>query len=424
MAMAKVIVAEKLSKSYNIGKAQQKRYVALRDVIGDSVRSLLRPGSETNKGNFAALQEVSFSVEEGDRIGIIGHNGAGKSTLLKILARITEPTSGQVTLKGRVASLLEVGTGFHPELTGRENIFLNGAILGMRRDEIRRKFDQIVDFADVEKFLDTPVKRYSSGMYVRLAFAVAAHLESKILILDEVLAVGDLQFQLKCLKRMEDATTREGKTVLFVSHNLQAVSSICNRGMLLSGGRLIAEGDVPAIIDRYVKDKPSSMDMRTRLDRSGTGASRIMDIRFRQSRASGQRTGNAVVSGVALDIMLTLESLPEAVGKPLRLVLIVTDKGGARILPLVSEWQNPELTLQETEEKFVFTIPGGLHLMPDVYHLTAGIALSGIVADKLERAIEFDVVADEYFPTGAIPSPAMGSVLAHFTCERVGNELD
>lgn len=422
--MAKIIVAENLSKKYNLGKAQQKRYVALRDVIGDSVKGLLRPRSKVNEGDFSALQDVSFAVEEGDRVGIIGHNGAGKSTLLKILARITEPTSGQVTLKGRVASLLEVGTGFHPELTGRENIFLNGAILGMRRDEIRRKFDQIVDFADVEKFLDTPVKRYSSGMYVRLAFAVAAHLESRILILDEVLAVGDLQFQLKCLKRMEDATTKEGKTVLFVSHNLQAVSSICNRGMLLSGGRLLAEGEVPSIIDRYVKDKPSGADIRTRADRSGTGASRVVDITFSQPGTTGHPTGSALVSGAALDIVLTLESLPEAVGKPLRLVLIVTDKGGARILPLVSEWQNPELMLKDTEEKFVFSIPGGLHLMPDVYHLTAGVALSGIVSDKLERAVEFDVIADEYFPTGAIPSPALGSVLAHFTCDRIGHELD
>ncbi len=199
-----------------------------------------------------ALQDLSFEVKQGEILGIIGRNGAGKSTLLKILSRVTKPTTGRIRVRGRMASLLEVGTGFHPDLTGRENIFLNGAILGMRKEEIRRKLDEIVDFAGVDRYLDTPVKRYSSGMYVRLAFAVAAHLEPEILIMDEVLAVGDAEFQKKCLGKMKDVSENEGRTVLFVSHNMEAVQNLCNRGLLLSQGKLIASGNLGTVVDRYL----------------------------------------------------------------------------------------------------------------------------------------------------------------------------
>jgi len=201
---------------------------------------------------FWALKDINFEVEQGDRLGIIGRNGAGKSTLLKILSRITEPTSGRVKIKGRVASLLEVGTGFHQELTGRENIFLNGAILGMSRTEIKRKFDEIVDFSGVEKFLDTPVKRYSSGMYVRLAFSVAAHLEPEILLVDEVLAVGDEEFQKKCLGKMKDVSTDEGRTVLFVSHNMGIIAQLCNKAILLNKGMLEISGETNTVVDQYI----------------------------------------------------------------------------------------------------------------------------------------------------------------------------
>ncbi len=213
---------------------------------------------------FWALNNVSFDVQQGDCIGIVGRNGAGKSTLLKILSRITEPSAGSVSIRGRVASLLEVGTGFHPELTGRENIFLNGAILGMSRREIIRKFDQIVDFSEVEKFLDTPVKRYSSGMYVRLAFAVAAHLEPEILVVDEVLAVGDARFQKKCMGRMGEVG-KEGRTVLFVSHNMGAVSELCNRAILLADGELVADGSTSSVIEKYLQagNKSSFIQMQT-----------------------------------------------------------------------------------------------------------------------------------------------------------------
>jgi len=276
-----IIQVENLSKKYRLshqsGGRDGFRYVALRDVLAEKAKSFLRtplgwlrssrsalPVAGTrspttpdvnrvvrpSEEDFWALKDVSFEVKRGECVGIIGRNGAGKSTLLKILSRITEPTSGRVTLDGRVSSLLEVGTGFHPELTGRENIFLNGAILGMARSEIRNKFDEIVAFAEIEKFLDTPVKRYSSGMYVRLAFAVAAHLEPEILIVDEVLAVGDAQFQKKCLGKMGEVT-KGGRTVLFVSHNMSAVRSLCKRVILLRGGCLVADSNTESALDLY-----------------------------------------------------------------------------------------------------------------------------------------------------------------------------
>jgi lipopolysaccharide transport system ATP-binding protein len=247
-----VITVEKLSKSYLLTHKKEGKYLALRDVITEKALSIFRKNKiEETREEFLALNDVSFEVAQGDRIGIIGRNGAGKSTLLKILSRIVSPSKGQVIIEGRVASLLEVGTGFHPELTGRENIFLNGSILGMRRTEIQNKFDEIVAFAEVEKFLDTPVKRYSSGMYVRLAFAVAAHLEPEILIVDEVLAVGDAQFQKKCLGKMDEVSRNEGRTVLFVSHALSMVSKLCNKGILLHEGKVVKDADITTVISSY-----------------------------------------------------------------------------------------------------------------------------------------------------------------------------
>lgn len=255
-----VIRVENLSKKYVLSHQQEGRsYKALRDVIADGTKSLfssLYNGKSKlenpSREEFWALKDVSFEIKQGDRVGIIGRNGAGKSTLLKILSRIVEPTSGRIDIKGRVASLLEVGTGFHPELTGRENIFLNGAILGMSKAEIQRKFDEIVDFAEVEKFLDTPVKRYSSGMYVRLAFSVAAHLEPEILIVDEVLAVGDAQFQKKCLGKMEDVG-KEGRTVIFVSHNMTAVTRLCQTAILLKCGNVITYDQAKIVVSQYLQ---------------------------------------------------------------------------------------------------------------------------------------------------------------------------
>ncbi|MEH1863684.1 MAG: polysaccharide ABC transporter ATP-binding protein [Nostoc sp.] len=257
-----MISVENLSKKYIISHEQEGRtsYKALRDVIADGATSFakafIKPSGKKKpnpaREEFWALEDISFDIQQGEAIGVIGRNGAGKSTLLKILSRITEPTKGRIAIKGRVASLLEVGTGFHPELTGRENIYLNGSVLGMSRVEIKKKFDEIVAFADIEKFLDTPVKRYSSGMYVRLAFSVAAHLEPEILIVDEVLAVGDSAFQKKCLGKMGDVATKEGRTVLFVSHSMQAISQLTKRCILLSKGSVQFDGHSGKAIQLYL----------------------------------------------------------------------------------------------------------------------------------------------------------------------------
>jgi lipopolysaccharide transport system ATP-binding protein len=274
-----VITVEALSKRYlvahNAENQGHRRYIALRDVIGREIRNFTRNsidmlrGRQVLQGNeieeFWALKDVNFEVKQGEVLGIIGRNGAGKSTLLKILSRITEPTKGRVVLRGRVASLLEVGTGFHGELTGRENIFLNGAILGMTRREIARKFDEIVDFAEVEKFLDTPVKRYSSGMYVRLAFAVAAHLEPEILIVDEVLAVGDAEFQKKCLGKMDDVSRREGRTVLFVSHNMGVVGKLCKPAIWLDQGSILDYGPAAELTTKYLSRLRTSSERIVRV---------------------------------------------------------------------------------------------------------------------------------------------------------------
>jgi lipopolysaccharide transport system ATP-binding protein len=255
-----IIKVENLSKKFVIGHQSEAivGYKSLRESISNSVNSLaerfLKPSKKANfnpnREEFWALKDVSFEIKQGERVGIIGRNGAGKSTLLKVLSRITEPTQGRIRIRGRVASLLEVGTGFHPELTGRENIFLNGAILGMNKAEITRKFDEIVDFAEVEKFLDTPVKRYSSGMYVRLAFAVAAHLEPEVLIVDEVLAVGDVQFQKKCLGKMGEVAS-QGRTVIFVSHNMAAIRTLCSTAMLLNKGKVVYLGSSSECLKIY-----------------------------------------------------------------------------------------------------------------------------------------------------------------------------
>lgn len=307
------ISVENLSKSYLVGhnSAKAERYTALRDVIANNARNLARKTRDMFNGKaivqgdeveeFWALKDVSFNIKQGDRVGIIGRNGAGKSTLLKILSRITEPTSGRVKINGRVASLLEVGTGFHPELTGRENIFLNGAILGMSRTEIQRKFDEIVAFAEVERFLDTPVKRYSSGMYVRLAFAVAAHLEPEILIVDEVLAVGDAAFQKKCLGKMQDVSS-EGRTVLFVSHNMAALTALCTRAIMLNQGALIAFGGATDIVRKYIEIGKESSGEKAWHDINtapGTEKIRLHAVRF--------ISDGAVTSDIEIDKEIKIE---------------------------------------------------------------------------------------------------------------------
>lgn len=279
-----IIEIQGICKRYQLG-GQRGGYLTLREELGRLVRSL---GKRSAKApDFWALRDVSFDIQQGEAVGIIGRNGAGKSTLLKILSRITPPSDGRIVMRGRVASLLEVGTGFHPELTGRENIFLNGAILGMSRAEVRTKFDEIVAFAEVEKFLDTPVKRYSSGMYVRLAFAVAAHLEPEILVVDEVLAVGDAQFQKKCLGKMGEVA-KGGRTVLFVSHNMAAINRLCSRAFLLEHGQLVESGEAAIVTSRYLRTDGGSMAQRFWADPTkapGDATARLRTVRVLQDGA-------------------------------------------------------------------------------------------------------------------------------------------
>ncbi|MBL8908556.1 MAG: ATP-binding cassette domain-containing protein [Rhizobiales bacterium] len=323
-----VIRARGLGKKYLIGhETERERYVALRDVLARAAKRLARSARDMMRGRqlvagseieeFWALRDIDFEIARGEVVGIIGRNGAGKSTLLKILSRITEPSAGRVEIRGRVASLLEVGTGFHPELTGRENIYLNGAILGMTRAEIRAKFDEIVAFAEVEKFLDTPVKRYSSGMYVRLAFAVAAHLEPEILVVDEVLAVGDAEFQKKCLGKMKDVAGH-GRTVLFVSHNMAAVTALCTRALMLKSGTVACDGDVTGTVARYLSDA----------EMSNAYTGRKMDV---TAGSDIVRTSNGPAVVLIFDIMLR-----GPLSEP-RIGIGINDAQGTRIATLFSE---------------------------------------------------------------------------------------
>jgi lipopolysaccharide transport system ATP-binding protein len=301
-----VIQVEKLSKSYRIGQQRRERYTALRDVLSNGVKGIgarllgCDPGrASMHHEEFWALNNLSFDIKPGERVGIIGHNGAGKSTLLKILSRISEPTHGRVVIRGRVACLLEVGTGFHPELTGRENIYLNGAILGMSRGEIRRKFDEIVAFAEVERFLDMPVKHYSSGMYVRLAFAVAAHLEPELLLVDEVLAVGDVQFQKKCLGKMQSFAEQEQRTVIFVSHNMEAIRTLCTTVIHLQGGQLHSIGPAEKEVQAYLHPTQESTPI------SAANPYHVSpDLTIQQLAM----TPAQVVSGAGMQLQLTFHS--------------------------------------------------------------------------------------------------------------------
>jgi lipopolysaccharide transport system ATP-binding protein len=329
-----VIHVEGIGKRYRIGGG--RRHDTLRDAIADRARRLVgRGGPKPAPAEFWALREVSFDVKEGEVVGIVGRNGAGKSTLLKIVSRITPPTEGRVRLNGRVASLLEVGTGFHPELTGRENIFLNGAILGMTRQEIRKKFDEIVAFSEVEKFLDTPVKHYSSGMYVRLAFAVAAHLEPEILIVDEVLAVGDTGFQKKCLGKMGEVA-KGGRTVLFVSHNMAAVQKLCGRTVLLNDGRLLTQGDTDAVITEYVRSFQPSTQPVVELDGRTQADADARPTRLRLFGRGGRPTAQFLI-GEPWTVVLEFQA-----SRSLRSVIAGIGVTTMEGVPVVTYWSVPQ----------------------------------------------------------------------------------
>jgi lipopolysaccharide transport system ATP-binding protein len=391
---------ENISKKYRIGI---QRHDTLRDQLGDYAGRLTAglkrsAKSDAEKGgsdHIWALREVSFAVEQGEVIGVIGRNGAGKSTLLKILSHITAPTTGKVEIWGRIGSLLEVGTGFHQELTGRENIYMNGAILGMTRKEIERKFDEIIDFSGIEKFLDTPVKRYSSGMYVRLAFAVAAHLEPEILLVDEVLAVGDVAFQRKCLGKMSDIA-RQGRTVLFVSHNMAAIQTLCTRGIYLDAGQVILDDNIEKVTGFYLNSLEQSVTVpiREREDRTGRGNVRLLDVNVTSiSSESADRTGLA-----------TLESQTLATGRPARFEFIVTEARPGLICTLTILDQNaipvcffrssmigPEDELDSRLGNKLICQIDELLLLPGQYRMRVELDLNNHKEDYLEAAGFFNV---------------------------------
>ena len=391
---------EGLSKQYPL--AQPSRYGSLRESLSQTARSawqrLLpgRPSAEEVDRVFWALRDVSFEVQVGEVIGIIGRNGAGKSTLLKILSRITEPTSGWAEIRGRVGSLLEVGTGFHPELTGRENIFMNGAVLGMRKAEIVRRFDEIVAFADIGPFLDTPVKRYSSGMQVRLAFAVAAHLEPEVLIVDEVLAVGDAEFQKKCLGKMREASRGEGRTVLFVSHSMDVVQRLCARTMLLERRRTAAVGETRSVVAEYLlrTQAPSSpgawIDV-SRVERSGTGVARCVAAQYRSDldEAGGQPYPDGPLTvGLAIRVLSACTVASVAV--------TLYDVHGTKLVNADTVSLGRTLRLEPGEHRLTLRIPA-LHLNPGVYLLGLWLAgpMEGIL-DYVPAAFEVEVVAQQH----------------------------
>jgi lipopolysaccharide transport system ATP-binding protein len=414
-----MIRVENLGKKYMIGHQAEGRsnYVALRDVLADGAKSLVKRFTGRHKGDlqteegFWALKDVSFEVKRGECVGIIGRNGAGKSTLLKILSRITEPTTGRVELHGRVASLLEVGTGFHPELTGRENIYLNGAILGMTRAEIKKKFDEIVDFAEVERFLDTPVKRYSSGMYVRLAFAVAAHLEPEILVVDEVLAVGDAAFQKKCLGKMGEVSEKEGRTVLFVSHQMTAIQNLCNRGVLLKKGEIKCDGHVLAVIEQYTheSEKISNIDLRNRIDRKGNGAIRFSYVELKNNI---NKKVNFFLTGQDLKIIIYFDKFIASKSFNFKLHLGIDNILEQRITWLTSEIANIGKVQDFMEEKGFFEIIlPKLPLLPSTYYCTIYCELNGDIADWVQKAFSFRVEAGDFYKIGRLLEPIGGFFL-------------
>lgn len=398
--MTVVVRVEDVAKKYIIRHQGARRNDSLRDEITGLLNSFRRPLQRSSSEEFWALRDISFDVRRGERLGIVGRNGAGKSTLLKVLSRITSPTHGRVSLRGRVASLLEVGTGFHPELTGRENIYLNGAILGMSRDEIRRKFDEIVAFAEIEKFLDTPVKRYSSGMYVRLAFAVAAHLEPEILIMDEVLAVGDLGFQKKCLDRMAKAGD-DGATILFVSHNLAALQNLCDTAILLRGGRLAMHGSMADVIDIYLKDSHAlaSIDLAERTDRKGNGVIRFTSISINDENGHDVRVFH---SGQRARLRFGFAPLGSQVSNVLFAVGIDNERG-ERVAYFANDMVEGIFdSVPDSVDGFEMEIDK-LPLTPGTYRLTIFCSANGEVSDWIQHAGSFSVEPGDFFGTGKLP---------------------
>jgi lipopolysaccharide transport system ATP-binding protein len=415
-----VIRVINLGKKYVIGHQQKGRsqHTTLRDTITNSIKSfgsslLTRKEQDNlppNQEEFWALKDVSFEVKQGEVVGIIGRNGAGKSTLLKILSQITEPTTGEIEITGKVASLLEVGTGFHPELTGRENIFLNGAILGMSKAEIRKKFDEIVSFAEVEKFLDTPVKHYSSGMYVRLAFAIAAHLEPEILIIDEVLAVGDMQFQDKCLGKMEDVS-KSGQSVIFVSHNMSLIQKLCKKGIFLSHGEVKSISVISQAIEKYLDDYSNSIEdlsLRERKDRQGSGKARIVGFYILDEFGNRKK---ALESGENYKFIMEYELKSHQPIKDVVGSIAITDNNGAIVFLVRSNFTKQNLNLEKENGKVECAV-SDFNLSIGTYNSILFISQGeNEVLDCINVASKIVVAAGDYFGTGSVGLPSHCKVL-------------
>ncbi|MCA9039650.1 MAG: ABC transporter ATP-binding protein [Planctomycetaceae bacterium] len=386
---------EQLSKRYELGTREP--YYALRDSI---VRWAKKPFQKSepvpaDRNPYVwALKDLSFEVPTGQAVGILGHNGAGKSTLLKILSRVTEPTGGQATLYGRVGSLLEVGTGFHPELTGRENIFINGSILGMSQKEIRARFDEIVAFAEIERFLDTPVKRYSSGMYMRLAFSVAAHLQPEILLVDELLAVGDAAFQKKCLNRMSDVS-RSGRTVLFVSHQMTAMKNLCQRGLYIEHGELAYEGTIDEAINRYLDSSQpiQQINISERQDRRGSGI-----VRFDELKITGPEGSERIEAGDELTFTLRYSSRDQT-PRRLRFLVGLYDPLDTSLFRLDSD-KTAQLDGTLPPSGTIVCKTGKLNLTAGSCYVNIAVLAEGQIADHLAHAADIEVQPADFYQTG------------------------
>jgi len=394
--MSDAISVENLAKRYTLKHQERARYATFSEAIPAMFRNagravLGRRQAATSEEQFWALKNVNFQVKEGDRIGIVGRNGAGKSTLLKLLSRIAEPTAGTIRIRGRLASLLEVGTGFNPELTGRENIFLNGAILGMSRAEIARRFDEIVAFSEVEKFLDTPVKRYSSGMYMRLAFGVAAHLEPEILVVDEVLAVGDAQFQKKCLGKMGQLSN-SGRTILFVTHNMDAMIALCNRGIVLNQGELIFDGDAISARNQYLS---LSENMQFSVDnnggRGGSGGVSIDSVSITSEASAGGEV--AILSGERLAIGIRCSVDPQYAGRSdLQVAIGIDTVDGQRAFTYISSWDGFSIAVVDNQIKVECSVES-VPFIAGRYLISATVLFQGETLDSVQHCASFWVVA-------------------------------
>ena len=388
MAAAPVIRCDRISKRYVLGTRVAGRTLrdAIAGAVGDPLRRRERSRPE-HRPPLWALRDVSLEVAEGDLLALIGRNGAGKSTLLKILARITEPTSGQARIRGRLGSLLEVGTGFHGELTGRENIYLNGAVLGMRRREIERRFDEIVDFSEVERFLDTPLKRYSSGMTVRLAFAVAAHLEPEILLVDEVLAVGDVGFQRKCIGKMSEVAS-EGRTVVFVSHNMAIIQALCKRGILLERGAVSVDAPIEETVTAYLRavESDASTELADREDRSGWS-----EVRLTRVEAHGLDGANRLATGRPARFVFAVDRYTGAERARLSLRFTLVNQLGNAIATFSSDELGPgDVEAAASGGEFTCDVPA-LPLVPGRYRIDVEVHGRAYLQDAIEGAVFFEV---------------------------------